>query len=103
MTNFKDQFKLPNVVRICMYCGEEQHVDRPKLQHLVSLGWSPSHGYCQRHFTALLKQMGLSADKIKEKVESTSEPFCADLEDSNNKPMLNWLLNPTPHNKKEAA
>ena len=94
MTTFKSQFKLPNIVRICAECNSEQKIDQSKLK---KMGWDITHGDCERHFENRLKSFGLDNSEIKIEVDEFKNmaPPCADLSDPKNKPLLNWLNNPT--------
>jgi hypothetical protein len=47
----------------------------------------------------------MSPEQAQKQMTGMKEPFCSDLSLPENKPMLNWLLNPTPHpsRKKQLA
>ena len=61
------------LVRVCAACEEEcglSAVPRPLI----------SHGFCKRHFMAVLRHSGCSAAEIEAAVsEFAEEAFCADL------------------------
>lgn len=105
--DFSDAFIISdtdNIVRICMSCDREQHLDQKKL---VEAGWSLSHGICVRHIYQMYKMAGFDDEKIKGVIKKSEDSpdfkgHCRDLSDPKNKPFLDWLKEPKLSPKKQS-
>jgi hypothetical protein len=89
MEDFSNQFGEGNLVTICADCQKQQHIDLSKIS---DQGWKPSHGVCPRHFRRTMAMAGIPLEKIK----AMKQPDTRDLSQPENKPLLDWFLNP-PH------
>ena len=91
--NFQDIFPpdRPGVmVGICANCQKEQGIDGKKIQ---SAGWSISHTVCYRHMYQFLKPMA-DNPAVKEKLDKAKSSGIRDLNEPENKSLVDWMKNP---------
>lgn len=97
MADFSNQFNnQEGIVTICDNCQKEKNIDGKKIE---DLGWKISHGRCPRHTKRYFAMAGLASDKVKELAEKST---IKDLSVPENKPLLDWFLNPKPPEKAAA-